>query len=496
MSKLLQINSADNVAVALKPLKKGESFEVGGIAITVLCDVPFGHKVALKNLKKGEEIVKYGHTIGIAQCDIACGDWVSDRNIKTALGELLSYTYNPVKSCSIKDATEHATFNGYLRKNGKVGVRNELWIIPTVSCVNAVAQKMAAEFSKTEYAKYTDGVFAIPHTYGCSQLGCDHENTRKILRGLTLHPNAGGVLVLGLGCENNRLSKFKDFLGDYDSDRICFMQAQDFSDEVAQGFEILKSLALKMKEDSRTQLPLSKLSIGLKCGGSDGFSGITANPLIGAFSDMAITKGASCVLTEVPEMFGAETLLMQRACNKEVFEKIVEMINSFKEYFMSYKMPVYENPSPGNRDGGISTLEEKSLGCVQKGGHALVRDVLMYGDFVKSAGLSLLTSPGNDPVATTTLAAAGCQIILFSTGRGTPWGAAVPTIKIATNTPLSENKSNWIDFNAGEIANGKPICELAKEFFDFVVEVANGKKTKSEQNGYKEIAIFKNGVTL
>ncbi len=495
MESLLKISPIDNVAVAIKELKIGDCIKLGDSEILIKTDIPFGHKVALVNIPTASEIIKYGHRIGFAKCDITCGELVNENNLKTALSGIGNYEYTPHINWDSNTIT-NSTFNGFLRHNGEVGIRNELWIVPLVACVNCVANALVEKFRNSEYAKYTDGIFALCHSYGCSQLGCDHENTRKILADLCKHPNAGGVLVLGLGCENNKLTDFKEALGDYDTKRVKFLQAQSSIDEVTDAFELLKELATNMKSDSRTSQPLSKLRIGLKCGGSDAFSGITANVLIGKFADKAIHNSASCALCEVPEMFGAETLLMNRAKTRKIFENIVDMINSFKSYFIKNEMPIYENPSPGNKAGGISTLEEKSLGCVQKGGTSPVCDVLRYADRIKESGLSLLESPGNDPIAATALAAAGCQIILFSTGRGTPFSCVVPTVKISSNTPLYQKKSNWIDFNAGQILDGKNADTLCDEFYDFILQIANGKKTQGELHNYKEIAIFKTGVTL
>lgn len=497
MPKALKINPADNVAIALADLKAGEF--IYDLKISIKSDIPFGHKIALSDIDKGAQVIKYGYRIGLAKEFIPKGFLVNELNLKSALDACEEYIYSPTpnpEQGSAPTTQTNTSFMGFKRPSGEFGIRNEIWIIPLVSCVNCLAQEIAKIFSESEYAKATDGVFALPHAYGCSQVGCDHENTRKILADLCLNPNAGGVLVLGLGCENNNMEKFMELFKNRDTSRIRFLEAQNTKDEVGEALDILRELAEKMRGDRRESAPLSKLRIGLKCGGSDAFSGISANFLVGKFSDMAVARGASCALCEVPEMFGAETILMNRAETREIFEKIRDMINSFKNYFISHNTPVYENPSPGNKKGGISTLEEKSLGCVQKGGTSLVRDVLRYGERIKKSGLSLLESPGNDPVACTALAAAGCQIILFTTGRGTPFASAVPTVKISSNTPIFEKKPQWIDFNAGEIVNGADAEKLGAEFFDFVLKIANGKKTKSEAKAYKEIAIFKSGVTL
>lgn len=494
--KVLVINPSDSVAVAIERIKEGEALEVGASSIIALEDVERGHKIAIKDIKKGENVIKYGFPIGHATKDIRAGEWVHTHNLKTNLGEILEYEYHPQKIESRYERCDR-TFMGYRRKDGKVGVRNEIWIIPTVSCVNRNAELIAIR-GKERYgnASGINGIYEFKHPYGCSQLGSDHKNTQKILADLVNHPNAGGVLVLGLGCENNNVEEFKKVLGHYDPERVKFLVAQEVGDEIEEGARLIGELVEYASQFKREECPVSELVVGLKCGGSDGFSGITANPLVGVFSDKLIACGGSTVLTEVPEMFGAETILMDRAKDREVFEKIVKLINDFKEYFMSYNQPVYENPSPGNKKGGITTLEEKSLGCTQKGGTSQVVDVLGYGEVVKEKGLNLLCGPGNDMVASTVLAAAGCQIILFTTGRGTPLGTAVPTVKIATNSEIYRKKPHWMDFDAGKVLEGEAMEELAEELMDYVIRVTSGMPTKAEALGFREIAIFKNGVTL
>ena len=408
---------------------------------------------------------------------------------------MLEYTYNPV-SVKLDIPNKDLKFKGYRRKNGDVGIRNEIWIIPTVGCVNGVVNQLAEALRAETQGKGVDAIVAFPHNYGCSQLGNDHENTRKVLRDMVLHPNAGAVLVVGLGCENNQPDAFREMLGDYDTERVRFMVTQKVHDEFEEGMKILRELYGIASADQREDVPLSELRVGLKCGGSDGFSGITANPLLGVFSDFLIAQGGTSVLTEVPEMFGAETQLMNRCSNVALFDKTVHLINDFKEYFIANKQPIYENPSPGNKAGGISTLEEKSLGCTQKCGKSEVKDVLMYGDRLKTKGLNLLSAPGNDLVASTALASAGCHMVLFTTGRGTPFGTYVPTVKVSTNSNLFNNKPGWIDFNAGSLVEGESMDSLAERFIDFIIEVASGKETNNERKNYREIAIFKTGVTL
>lgn len=439
-----------------------------------------GHKYALKDISKGEPIIKYGFPIGVASENIKQDEHIHSHNLKTALSGELEYKYAP--EAIIAESCEPLTVSAYVRKNGDIGIRNDIWIVNTVGCVNKIAQRLA---EKT-------GAVCFTHPYGCSQLGGDHLHTQQILSGLIKHPNAGGVLVLGLGCENNNIAELKKVLGEYDENRVRFLNCQDSEDEIAEGIKIITELQEQAKSDIRTYVPVSRLKIGLKCGGSDGLSGITANPLVGRITDKITAMGGTAVLTEVPEMFGAEQLLMDRCIDENVFGKAVDMINGYKKYFISHNQPVSENPSPGNKEGGITTLEEKSLGCVQKGGKAPITAVLDYGDFAEKSGLNLLNGPGNDIVAITNLTAVGCHLILFTTGRGTPLGAPVPTVKISTNTSLAERKSNWIDFNAGECLNTNCDNDLLK----LIVETVNGKETKNEINGYREIAIFKDGVTL
>lgn len=496
ISSFIKINPADSVVVCLRPFKEGETINVDGKEIKVLQDTPAGHKVLINDTAANENIIKYGYPIGHAKEDLKAGQWVNENNLKTNLSGTLTYEYHPVdEKLNIKK--DNRTFKGYVRKNGEVGVRNEIWVVPTVGCVNGIAERLAGMIEKETNLEGIDAVHAWHHNYGCSQLSEDHENTRKVLRDIVLHPNAGAVLVVGLGCENNQPDQFEKLLGDYDKDRIKFMVVQKVEgDEVEEGMKILRSLYNIAKEDKRTDCPISELRIGLKCGGSDGFSGITGNPLVGEFSDYVVAQGGTSILTEVPEMFGAETILMNRCENKELFDDTVKLVNDFKEYFLSHGEPVGENPSPGNKAGGISTLEDKALGCTQKCGRAPVSGVLGYGDRLKVKGLNLLSAPGNDLVAATALAASGCQIVLFTTGRGTPFGTFIPTMKISTNSNLYKNKPNWIDFNAGELVEGTDMQTLLDKFIDKVIAVASGEKANNEKNGYREISIFKNGVTL
>ena len=492
----LQINKGDNVVVCLRPINAGEEIKIGNHAVQALRNTPAGHKILLCDTPKDKPIIKYGYPIGRAKENLKAGEWVNENNIQTNLSGTLEYEYHPaIKPLSIEQ--EDRSFKGFMRKNGEVGIRNEIWIVPTVGCVNGIADRLARQLEQETQLKGIDAIHAWHHNYGCSQLGDDHENTRKVLRDICLHPNAGAVLVLSLGCENNQPEDFMKMLGDYDRERIQLLVTQRVEgDEVEEGMRILRKLYKTAAQDKREEVPVSKLRIGLKCGGSDGFSGITANPLVGEFSDWLIAQGGTTILTEVPEMFGAETILMNRCQTADLFQKTVHLINNFKEYFLSHGEPVGENPSPGNKAGGISTLEDKALGCTQKCGHAPVSGVLEYAERLKTNGLNLLSAPGNDLVASTALAASGCQMVLFTTGRGTPFGTFVPTMKISTNSQLFKSKQNWIDFNAGKLVEGVDMLTLRNDFIDKVITTANGEKVKNEMNGYREIAIFKNGVTL
>ena len=503
MKKLIRINSRDNVAVAIHPLFKGDVETVDGITFTIYSDIPAGHKVALRDISKDETIIKYGYPIGAASEDIMQGQHVHNFNIHTLLSENAEYTYDKAAAAEAMEEAELdkarwkdkvPTINAYRRKNGKIGIRNELWIVPTVGCVNRIAEEL--EKWGNENLGIADGVHAWTHPFGCSQMGGDHETTRRILADLVHHPNAGGVLVLGLGCENNTMASFRTLLDDVDPDRTRYLIAQESDDEIRDAKALMEELAERIRSDRREPAPMSELVVGFKCGGSDGLSGITANPLVGRFCNDITAMGGTAILTEVPEMFGAEQVLMNRCVSEDVFSQAVKMVQDFKHYFTSHDQVVYENPSPGNKAGGISTLEDKSLGCVQKGGHAPVTSVLGYGDRVHTKGLNLLSGPGNDIVSTTDMTAAGAHMILFTTGRGTPLGAPVPTIKVATNHDLAEHKANWIDFDASPMLEEDPE-QVTNNLIKYVLDVANGtRRTKNEINGYAEISIFKDGVVL
>lgn len=495
MNKYIKLSSVDNVCVAVIPLSVGDQLIVDGATIAIQTDIPVGHKFALVDINTNDNIIKYGYPIGHATEAIKQGSHVHTHNVKTNLQDNLKYNYEP-KKVKLDIPKSDLTINGYLRYDGQMGIRNELWIVPTVGCVNGLAQSIIDRAKRELDISHLDDIRVYTHNLGCSQLGDDHVNTQKALGALAKHPNAGGVLVMSLGCENNQIADFKKVMGTWDESRMRFLVSQWVKDEIEEGFQLIKELIENMKKDQRQPLPLSLLKVGLKCGGSDGFSGITANPLVGQFSDWIIAQGGTSILTEVPEMFGAETILMNRATDESTFNDTVDLINNFKNYFRKYDQPIYENPSPGNKEGGITTLEDKSLGCTQKGGNSEVVGVLDYAEPVAKHGLNLLNSPGNDLVAASALAISGCQIVLFTTGRGTPFGSFVPTMKISTNTNLYEFKINWIDFNAGALLEGKSMEDVLQDFIRFIVETCNGRHLNHEKTGFKELAIFKTGVTL
>ncbi len=492
--EFIHIHPSDNVAVALADLAKGTEVSVDGYSVTALEDVARGHKIALTDIAAGEPVVKYGNTIALAKEDIQAGSWVHTHNAQTELSENVEYVYNHKVYDLPK--VEAKTFMGYRRKDGRAAIRNEIWIIPIVGCVNGIANQLVKE-NQDLVTGSIDGLYSYGHPFGCSQLGDDLDTTKKLLTALVKHPNAGAVLVLGLGCENLQLDMFKEALGEYDPDRVKFLITQEVEDELEVGAKMLKDLAAYAGQFKREEIPASELVIGMKCGGSDGLSGITANPTVGRFSDLLVSLGGSTVLTEVPEMFGAENILFSRCENQEVFDKAVKMVNDFKKYFTDHGQVVYENPSPGNKKGGITTLEDKSCGCVQKGGSAQIVDVLGYAEPVVKKGLNVLSGPGNDLVSSTDLTAAGAHMILFTTGRGTPFGAPAPTAKISTNTALYTKKHDWIDFNAGTVADGEEtLDEAGMRLLDYVLRVASGEETLAEKHGCREISIFKDGVVL
>lgn len=502
--RLIRINPQDCVAVALSPVGKGETLTVDGITVTALADIPAGHKIALRDLRRGEPVIKYGYPIGAATRDVEKGEHVHTDNCSTLLKETGTYSYDPgAASLYLKKEEERRklwegrvpSIKAYMRQDGRIGIRNEIWIVPGVGCVNRPAEKIAAWANERNLAP-DGGVHAWTHPFGCSQMGDDKAATKKILAALVHNPNAGGVLVLSLGCEATTPAELKEEIGEVDGSRVKFLTCQEVGDEIAEGEKLVSRISRAMKNDKRQSVPMSKLVVGFKCGGSDGLSGITANPLVGRFCDALTAMGGTAVLSEVPEMFGAEQILMNRAQDRKIFDETVAMINGFKKYFVDHHQVVYDNPSPGNKAGGITTLEDKSLGCVQKGGESVVRGVLGYGDRVKAQGLNLLYGPGNDIVSTTAEAAAGCNIVLFTTGRGTPLGCPVPTMKIATNHPLATGKADWIDFDASRVLSEDP-DKVTADFIKLVARIASGEyRTKNEQNGYAEISIFKDGVFL
>lgn len=492
---LIRVAAEDDVAVALGPLERGMAVEVAGLRFTLRTDIPKGHKVAVLAIAKGAGVRKFGWPFGRALRDIEAGEHVHTHNVTTRLEGVETYEFHPAPVRPIAGAASARTFQGYRRRDGRVGTRNEIWILCTVGCVARTAERIARTANE-RFEGRVDGVHAFTHPFGCSQLGEDLGNTRRLLAALAAHPNAGGVLIIGLGCESNQLDALLAEVPSLDRDRVRAFSAQKVEDEVEEGLIAVEELVRVAERDKREACPLSSLVIGLKCGGSDGFSGLTANPLVGAIADRVADAGGTPILTEIPEVFGAERLLMERAADGAVFDGIVAVVNDFKRYFLDHDQPIYENPSPGNIAGGITTLEEKSLGAVQKAGHATVTQVLRYGERTKTSGLALLEAPGNDAVSSTALVAAGATIVLFTTGRGTPLGFPAPTLKIASNTALAAAKPKWIDYDAGGLVDGKAMGLASDELLALVIDTASGKPARNELNGEREIAIWKQGVTL
>jgi altronate hydrolase len=490
-----RIAARDDVATAIRDLAAGESMDLGDTQVVLLDPIPQGHKFAVRPIAASQPVCKYGWPIGRARTDIPVGAHVHTHNVVTRLSGLDEYRYEANAQPAERSAPSAATFMGYRRANGKVGTRNEIWILCTVGCVARTAERIA-RMANQRFAGRIDGIHAFTHQFGCSQLGGDLDRTRKLIAALACHPNAAGVLLLGLGCESNQLSKLLADIPEQQRGHIRSFSAQSITDETEAGLQAVEELVKLAEQSRREPCPLSDLAVGLKCGGSDGFSGISANPLVGRIADRVTAAGGTAILTEIPEVFGAERLLMQRAANEQVFNGIVSVVNDFKDYFIRNNQPVHENPSPGNIAGGITTLEEKSLGAVQKGGHATVTQVVRYAERAVGSGLTLLEAPGNDGVSSTALVAAGATIVLFTTGRGTPLGFPAPTLKISSNSTLAQNKPHWIDFDAGRVLNGEDTEAVTDEFLQLIIDTASGKPAKNEINEEREIAIWKDGVTL
>ncbi len=490
----IRVSDNDTVAVALRDLKAGEQVSLDGTTITLTSDIPAFHKFALRPHKAGDTLIRFDNVFATASCDVKLGEHIHTHNAQTTLSEKLEYAYE-FQAPDPASAPHTGTFQGYKRADGRVGTRNEIWIIPTVGCVANVCEQIARRANETK-PDAIDAIIALPHVYGCSQLGDDLGSTRQVLASLINHPNAGGVVLVGLGCENNQAKALLAETTPDKADRITTIIAQDAADEIEDGLAAVQRVIDTASQDTRTTCPLSDLVIGLKCGGSDALSGLTANPLLGDMANIITDNNGGAILTEIPEIFGAEHLLLQRAASKDVFDSIVEMVNRFKDYFEDHNQPIHANPSPGNKAGGITTLEEKSLGAVQKAGRAIITSVRTYGQQAEPKGLTLLEAPGNDAVSSTALAAAGATLILFSTGRGTPLGFPVPTVKVSSNSSLSERKPNWIDYDAGRVLTATDRAEVADDFLAYLLDVASGAPTNNEKNNERSIAIWKRGVTL
>ena len=490
----LRIDPRDTVATCLADTAAGDRITVDMATITLINAIPRGHKFALAPIARGDAVIKYGFPIGVATADIAAGAHVHSHNLATALGGGGDYHYAPRSAAPPAPPVAIRSFAGYRRADGRVGTRNEIWILPTVGCVGNLAARVA-RIAGARHAGRVDGVHAFKHPFGCSQLGDDLGHTRGLLAALAQHPNAGGVLIVGLGCESNQLGALLDTIPPDRRAAIRTLSAQAVEDDLAAALTLVDELADVAAATIRSDVPLSALTLGVKCGGSDGLSGLTANPLVGRMADAVAGAGGKVILTEIPEIFGAEQMLMDRAVSREVFDRAAELVRDFKQYFIRHGEPVSENPSPGNIAGGITTLEEKSLGAVQKGGQVPLVDVRLYGGEAVLPGLTLLEAPGNDAVSSTALTAAGATMILFTTGRGTPLGFPAPTLKIASNSALAQRKAGWIDFDAGRVlVDGFDAASDA--LLDLIAATASGAPTRAEANEERDIAIWKSGVTL
>lgn len=497
-AKALQIHAIDNVAVALCALERGVVVHGAFGTVTLADDVPQGHKMALSAIAAGMAVTKYGLPIGKARCAIAAGAHVHGHNLATALTGEVAYAA-PAAVVAAAGVPSSRTWQGYVRADGRAATRNEVWILPSVGCVGLTAEQVAREANARHAALIAagriDGVMAFAHPHGCSQLGDDLDGTRALLAGLAANPNAAGVLLLGLGCESNQLADLLAAIPQSVRGKVRVLSSQAAGDELAEAGALVDELVAQAAQAERETLPLSALTVGLKCGGSDGFSGLTANPLLGRFADVLAGAGGTPVLTEIPEIFGAEQALLARATTAQTFEKAAALVNRFKRYYLDQGLPVSENPSPGNIAGGITTLEEKSAGAVQKAGTAPLVSVLDYGEQAALSGLALLEAPGNDAVSSSALAAAGATMVLFTTGRGTPLGFPVPTVKVASNQALAQAKPHWIDFDASlALREGTAAADAA--FLDQLIEIASGRKTAAERAGQRAIAIWKRGVIL
>ncbi len=491
----MRAHVSDDVAAALRDLTAGEIADIEGVPTVLREDIPAGHKFALRHLERGEAVRRYGADIGIMSEPAQRGALVHSHNLATALIGEVAYARDTGDAAhAASTARSLPAWRGYRRADGRWATRNEIWLLPTVGCVAPLVEDIAREANALHAGKL-DGIVGFGHPHGCSQLGDDLAGTRAALAGLCDNPNAGGVLLIGLGCESNQLDDLVALVPEGSRAKIRMMRAQEPGDEHERALELIAQLVEELAPLEREEAPAAALTVGLKCGGSDALSGLTANPLLGRFTDQLVASGGKAVLTEIPEIFGAERALFSRAVSREVFEAAGALLNRFKRYFLEQGQPVSENPSPGNIAGGITTLEEKSLGAVQKGGNAPLVDVLDYGAAAQVPGLTLLEAPGNDAVSSTALAAAGATLIVFTTGRGTPLGFPVPTVKVSSNSQLAQSKAGWIDFDAGRVL-GEGTGAVSEDFARRMIAIASGERTAAERSGQRVIALWKRGVTL
>jgi altronate hydrolase len=489
----LVLNAKDNIGVALANLDPG--MEAQGVAI--VRRVPKGHKFALRAIAAGQPVVKFGQIIGFAKTDIAAGDWVHEHNcgIGDEHGAFeRDYAFSEgVVPVDYLPEGQQATFEGFRRADGKAGTRNYLGILTSVNCSTTVAGFIAKEIERSgildDYPNI-DGIVALKQANGCiiDYRGVIFDTLKRTTWGYATNPNMGGVVMVGLGCEGFQIPRFKEAYHVEENDTFRTMTIQETGGTrktVEKGVEAIKDMLPIVNAARRETLPASALMLALQCGGSDGYSGITANPALGVAADILVRNGGTAILSETPEIYGAEHLLTRRAVNRQVGEKLIDIIHWWEDYAARNNMEMNNNPSPGNKLGGLTTILEKSLGAAAKGGNSPLTAVYNYADPVTEKGFVFMDTPGYDPVSATGQVAGGANVLCFTTGRGSAYGCKpTPSIKIATNSDVYQKMIDDMDINGGDVLDGHTLEEKGQEIFDEIIAVASGKKTKSELLGY------------
>jgi altronate hydrolase len=497
----IHLHPTDNVAVARVPIPAGTSLRIDGLPVTTMDAIPAGHKVALWDIQPGEVVERYGQVIGRAKQAIQAGRHIHTHNL--AFEELqLEYEF-PVGDTPVPTARPDApTFLGYQREDGRVGTRNYIAVVAASNCAAHTAEQIARSYEGETMPPNVDGVVAFPHGEGCAHAaeGPDIDQLRRTLGGVLIHPNVSGAVILGLGCETNQIDHYLG-VGGPRSTRLAGLTLQS-SGGTRGAIEAARRQIARFLEqasaEERTPAPASKIVLGLNCGGSDSFSGITANPALGFCSDLLAELGGTPVLAETTEIFGAEHLLVKRARNREVAEKLLDCIRKYKVYLNRFAGSFDDNPSPGNKEGGLTNILEKSLGAVAKGGTSPLIDVYDYAERVTAPGFTFMNTPGYDPVSLTGLAAGGCNLIAFTTGRGSAIGfPTIPVIKVATNSNTYRRMTDNMDVNAGAIADGEAtVQQIGQAIFDLMLEVATGRHTCAERLGHKEFVPWRIGPVM